>query len=801
MEGSGAGISRLDCYEDMFKEITRKLYGEDPDHRTSSVQNEFETSVSYKTEEDTGNGTDSDDGNWTCEEEPLKGTDGSRIAAYHAGKATWRCYECGDLMGGGPRDVAEHFMELHSSRILGDDSRNRHHSPSKDYLQSEELKVEDVISYLERLRERVERVAPPSRRTQETQTVPAALLPVTSTFLLQELPSAPAPQHLHQNTTTMSSVTVTPSVKRYSCPYCPYGTDRRDLYTRHENIHREEKPFHCYICYKPFNRADHVKKHFLRMHREHGYELSRIRRPAGSSPPKPLQQDAGTANTGNVNTNGQPQQQHTNYSSGFNNTKNYQLQPNAGNNTATNAGGIYQGTSMPAPGIMQPDAANCVTGRRVQNGGCNSKSHLKGSSKGAQERRYTCCYCSWSGVDNWCLKRHLNTHLKPFACTLCEYKAARAERLATHVLKVHNRRQCSRCSFLGEDAAQLQMHQLHVHRVSSANAPATSTTQATPPPTNRHQQPLHPAGGGRPPPGPPVFPAPAPAIAPATTVIPPTTILGHEMVNSPATAATMAYPTLEEERRSSWHEHGRDHDHRRRHRQHDANQIVDHHETEILRRDLVSFYAVYSSSVEQHDDRHVHDEPCTGCSSRDSTSTLLNRDFAHSYQAVPKASKGQSATEPYEFPWLGNTQNKPYERRPRKQSQPRKVTGVQEFDDEDTTCSEGENQDKKLEETTSSPVMKCPSRAITLIDMKARYRNQLNRRKLLKCHLCPKDAPARGSICSAYHTKVSLILHKLWRHRRNEILNNWIARNSSLSQPPSITLKATVFTNPGYEDR
>lgn len=62
----------------------------------SSVQNEFETSVSYKNDEDTGNGTDgSDDGNWTCEEEPLKGTDGSRIAAYHSGKATWRCYECG----------------------------------------------------------------------------------------------------------------------------------------------------------------------------------------------------------------------------------------------------------------------------------------------------------------------------------------------------------------------------------------------------------------------------------------------------------------------------------------------------------------------------------------------------------------------------------------------------------------------------------------------------------------------------------------------------------------------------------
>lgn len=36
MEGSGAGIGRLDCYEDMFKEITRKLYGDDPDHRSKN---------------------------------------------------------------------------------------------------------------------------------------------------------------------------------------------------------------------------------------------------------------------------------------------------------------------------------------------------------------------------------------------------------------------------------------------------------------------------------------------------------------------------------------------------------------------------------------------------------------------------------------------------------------------------------------------------------------------------------------------------------------------------------------------
>ncbi|XP_066591014.1 zinc finger protein Xfin isoform X2 [Prorops nasuta] len=690
MEGSGTGVSRLDCYEDMFKEITRKLYGEDPDHRTSSVQNEFETSVSYKNDEDTGNGTDgSDDGNWTCEDEPLKGTDGSRIAAYHSGKATWRCYECGDVMGGGPREVAEHFMELHSSRIIGDDARNRHHSPRKDYLQAD-LKIDEVISYLERVRERAERSAPPSRRTQETQTVPAALLPMTSTFLLQELPSTQTPTHLHQNSATMpTSATTSASGKRYTCPYCPYGTDRRDLYTRHENIHREEKPFHCYICYKPFNRADHVKKHFLRMHREHGYELSRIRRPAGSSAPKPLQSDAPGGATATGTTNGQQQQQQHTYPSGYTNNKNYQLQPNSVTNNSGNSTGIYQATSMPTPGIMQPDA-NCTTGRRVQNGGCNSKSHLKAGAKGAQERRYTCCYCSWSGVDNWCLKRHLNTHLKPFACTLCEYKAARAERLATHVLKVHNRRQCSRCSFLGEDAAQLQLHQLHVHRVSSASAPATSTAQTVQPSNNRHQQPLHPVGGGRPPPGPPVFPAPAPAIAPATTVIPPTTILGCQMEG------------VQEVFSTAW--------------------------------------------------SHFNDSPDT--------------------EKQSKIGEGS--------------------RRSRKQSQPRKVTCVEELEDEDLLPSI--KVEETVQETKSTTIEKKnhPARA------KIPKEKPTTLGKRLRCHLCPRESIARGSRYKPYHTKASLALHKFWKHRKDIIPKSVVSKASKQSPVSSITLRATVFTSPGY---
>lgn len=66
--------------------------------------------------------------------------------------------------------------------------------------------------------------------------------------------------------------------KRYSCSHCSYSSDRRDLFTRHENIHKEDKPFHCYVCSKMFNRADHVKKHFLRMHRGLNYDISRTKR-------------------------------------------------------------------------------------------------------------------------------------------------------------------------------------------------------------------------------------------------------------------------------------------------------------------------------------------------------------------------------------------------------------------------------------------------------------------------------------------------------------------------------------------
>lgn len=219
---------------------------------------------------------------------------------------------------------------------------------------------------------------------------------------------------------------------RYNCTYCPYATDRRDLFTRHENIHREEKPFQCYVCQKQFNRADHVKKHFLRMHREHPYDLNRIRR----HPPK--------------NSSGMSFYQKYNSSMASND-----IQETVSNNLNLN-------NSLSIPNNFNSRSVNNIRSSNItetKNTGFKSNMMTKSGGKKKGEKRFTCCYCTWSGVDNWCLKRHMNTHLKPFVCALCDYKAARSERLATHVLKVHNKRACGKCTFLADDAVQLVSHQ------------------------------------------------------------------------------------------------------------------------------------------------------------------------------------------------------------------------------------------------------------------------------------------------------------------------------------------------------
>ncbi|XP_013100250.2 protein charlatan isoform X2 [Stomoxys calcitrans] len=254
--------------------------------------------------------------------------------------------------------------------------------------------------------------------------------------------------------------------KRYACTHCPYSTDRRDLYTRHENIHKDEKPFQCYACLKQFNRADHVKKHFLRMHREMQYDINKTRRhvPSSNSAGGGHHHGGGRSNVTITAT-----QANVNLEQAF---LEQQRQPTSSSlSIAETIEAVATATDVPLPQLKQEknDDGTLVGGQVVA------------SVKPKREKRFTCCYCPWSGADKWGLKRHLNTHTKPFVCLLCDYKAARSERLATHVLKVHNKRACNKCSFLGDSLEEFQQHLNEVHPTapSSRNTNSSSNTNTT----------------------------------------------------------------------------------------------------------------------------------------------------------------------------------------------------------------------------------------------------------------------------------------------------------------------------------
>ncbi|KAK9890357.1 hypothetical protein WA026_010452 [Henosepilachna vigintioctopunctata] len=468
--------SAIDSYEDMFKEITRKLYGEDglpelnvgdrlsasiPD-RTNQLS-EFEVDNHLLKNDDhltalglaalmqngfPGNGILTSpfshpqhkaEDVWTASEEILPWTQ-SKVATYNSLQKTFRCMECD--CAGNLGKIVEHWLGTHSNmRVFRCPQCPyesawakcvRMHLSRQHNLEIDESRASDIVlesnpvlqeltKYLQRLKTKLDTVFTPKAITQEDYA---------------------------SNVRQSSSDTSNTSNKRYNCTYCPYATDRRDLFTRHENIHREEKPFQCYVCQKQFNRADHVKKHFLRMHREHPYDLNRIRR----HPPK--------------NASGMSYYQK--YNSGTTNST-----ADGMSNSLTipsSMQGVSRNAAPPLPRIVPPKAPITKNGLPP-----------KTSSKRRGERRFSCCYCSWSGVDNWCLKRHMNTHLKPFICVLCDYKAARSERLTTHVLKVHNKRACGKCSFLADEPSQLITHQQEHHQnlVASRSSSGQVKTKTT----------------------------------------------------------------------------------------------------------------------------------------------------------------------------------------------------------------------------------------------------------------------------------------------------------------------------------
>ncbi|XP_032570303.1 protein charlatan isoform X3 [Drosophila sechellia] len=269
--------------------------------------------------------------------------------------------------------------------------------------------------------------------------------------------------------------------KRYACTHCPYSTDRRDLYTRHENIHKDEKPFQCYACLKQFNRADHVKKHFLRMHRELQYDINKTRRHVSASSGS---SGSGSSGSGSHHSGGRGNV--TINSAGVNIDNAFleaQRHPTSSSMSIVETiEAVASATDMPLAqlkqekmddgagvvlplhvGVMQQPVASSSSGSSGSHGGNGNGGSGSGLLKPKREKRFTCCYCPWSGADKWGLKRHLNTHTKPFVCLLCDYKAARSERLATHVLKVHNKRACSKCSYLADTQEEYQAHMSDVH--------------------------------------------------------------------------------------------------------------------------------------------------------------------------------------------------------------------------------------------------------------------------------------------------------------------------------------------------
>ncbi|KAH9639812.1 hypothetical protein HF086_002957 [Spodoptera exigua] len=345
----GAGVASvasltMDC-EDMFKEITKKLYGEEtsvgvgvgvvgvefpaaerdlddelrPEEHITAwglaalMQNGFPPPGILQARIFTGGDQEerqtvtlyrsmlanfspridpSAEDRWTAAEEPLAWAH-SRIASYNPAQRLFKCADC-ECVGFLAR-VAEHWLGTHSQAraftcplagcgfasgwargVRSHLARDHHSDPAAaDHLLRDNPALDDLTRYLQRLKNKVcpHRYLHFSRR-------PAVCSP-------NVCPQVEAMRNERRPSTGDAAVgeaaggggaAAAEPGKRYVCGACPYATDRRDLFTRHENIHRDEKPFHCYLCQKQFNRADHVKKHFLRMHRDQPYDLNRIRR-------------------------------------------------------------------------------------------------------------------------------------------------------------------------------------------------------------------------------------------------------------------------------------------------------------------------------------------------------------------------------------------------------------------------------------------------------------------------------------------------------------------------------------------
>lgn len=127
---------------------------------------------------------------------------------------------------------------------------------------------------------------------------------------------------------------------------------------------------------------------------------------------------------------------------------------------------------------------------------------------------------------------------------------------------------------------------------------------------------------------------------------------------------------------------------------------------------------------------------------------------------------GNSACWEQESAWCEEMATTTPNRRSRKQRMPRRIMTTQDCDVEETTAA-------------------AAALSVTTKDEPETPRKAAIRR--FRCWLCPKSAPARASRSKPYHSRKSLMLHKLWRHNRRRF------KSSRATEGPAITLRATVY--------
>lgn len=286
--------------------------------------------------------------------------------------------------------------------------------------------------------------------------------------------------------------------KRYICPKCPYATDRRDLYNRHENIHREEKPFQCYICYKLFNRADHVKKHFCRIHKEFNYDINLIRRlPSKRSriPVSPSLNGGASRPSLDLNASFSDMMSKPPPSVSIPVTQSHLLSCLTGSPTMVRVSReidhipkipeneikmeekndntfnkshsnlltfLTQNAFSTKPSYKSPAPKNTDTPIKDILQEALLKPPGYSSFLSSQPKKFMCPYCPWTGPNSWALRLHTSMHYKTF-CVLCNFKSTEASDLENHMWECHKKRSCNKCNFLADSLLALDAHMLEVH--------------------------------------------------------------------------------------------------------------------------------------------------------------------------------------------------------------------------------------------------------------------------------------------------------------------------------------------------